>query len=44
MDACTVSKHARAPFVERVAGWSVRHRIVAMTGWLLLVAIAFALG
>jgi RND superfamily putative drug exporter len=44
MDTFTVSKHARAPIVERVAGWSVRHRIVAVTGWLLLVAIAFALG
>ncbi|HEY9240705.1 MAG TPA: MMPL family transporter [Streptosporangiaceae bacterium] len=27
-----------------MAGWSVRHRIIAVTGWLLLVAIAFALG
>src|SRR5579872_2560323 len=44
MDTFTVSKHARAPIVERVVGWSVRHRIVAVTGWLLLVAIAFALG
>ena len=44
MDTFTVSKHPRAPIVERVAGWSVRHRIVAVTGWLLLVAIAFALG
>ncbi len=44
MDTFTVSKHPRAPIVERVAGWSARHRIVAVTGWLLLVAIAFALG
>jgi hypothetical protein len=44
MDTLTVSKHPRAPIVERVAGWSVRHRIVAVTGWLLFVAIAFALG
>src|SRR5246500_1423573 len=44
MDTLTVSKPSRAPIVERVAGWSVRHRIVAVTGWLLLVAIAFALG
>src|SRR5438876_1130140 len=29
MDTFTVSKHARAPIVERVAGWSVRHRNVA---------------
>jgi RND superfamily putative drug exporter len=32
------------PFVERVAGWSARHRIVAVVGWLLLVAVAFAVG
>jgi len=44
MDTLTVSTHPRAPIVERVAGWSVRHRVVAVTGWLLLVAIAFALG
>jgi len=35
---------AGAPIVERVAGWSARHRIVAVTGWLLLVAVAFTLG
>ncbi|HEY6792830.1 MAG TPA: MMPL family transporter [Trebonia sp.] len=29
---------------ERVAGWSVRHRIVAVVGWLLLVAAALTLG
>ena len=44
MDTFTVSKYARAPIVERVAGWSVRHRIVAVTGWLLLVIVAFAVG
>jgi RND superfamily putative drug exporter len=47
-------KHARAksddtgraskPFVERVAGWSARHRIIAVAGWLLLVALAFTVG
>ena len=28
-----------APIVERVAGWSVRHRKTAVIGWLLLVAV-----
>ena len=32
------------PIVERVAGWSVRHRKIAVFGWLLLVAAAFAAG
>jgi RND superfamily putative drug exporter len=36
--------HARAPVVERVAGWSARHRIVVVVGWLLLVAAAFTVG
>ena len=31
----------RAPVVERVAGWSARHRIVVVVGWLLLVVAAF---
>jgi putative drug exporter of the RND superfamily len=34
----------RAPVVERVAGWSARHRIVVVVGWLLLVAAAFTVG
>jgi RND superfamily putative drug exporter len=32
------------PVVERVAGWSARHRIVVVIGWLLLVAVAFTVG
>lgn len=32
------------PVVERVASWSARHRAVALTGWLLLVAAAVVLG
>ncbi len=35
---------AGAPIVERVAGWSARHRKTAVVGWLLLVAVTFALG
>jgi RND superfamily putative drug exporter len=35
---------ARPPVVERVAGWSARHRKTALLGWLLLVACAVALG
>ena len=34
----------RAPIVERVAGWSARHRKTAVFGWLLLVAAALAIG
>jgi RND superfamily putative drug exporter len=30
--------------VERVAGWSVRHRVIVVIGWLVLVAAAFAVG
>jgi len=29
---------ARSPIVERIAGWSARHRKTAVLGWLLLVA------
>jgi RND superfamily putative drug exporter len=32
---------ARAPAVERIAGWSARHRKTAVFGWLALVAVAF---
>ena len=32
------------PLTERVAGWSARHRIIAVVGWLLFVAAAFTLG
>jgi putative drug exporter of the RND superfamily len=35
---------ARAPIVERVAGWSARHRKTAVFGWLLLVIAAVVLG
>ncbi len=34
----------RAPFVERVAGWSARHRKTAVFGWLALVALVFVGG
>jgi len=33
--------NARAPVIERVAGWSARHRKTAVFGWLLLVAAVF---
>src|ERR1700760_1786134 len=36
-------RRARPPMVERVAGWSARHRKTAVFGWLALVAIIFAL-
>jgi putative drug exporter of the RND superfamily len=32
---------ARRPFIETVAGWSARHRKVAVFGWLALVAVLF---
>src|SRR3984893_13316165 len=35
---------AREPIVERVAGWSARHRKTAVFGWLLLVVVAVAVG
>ena len=35
---------ARAPIVERMAGWSVRHRKTAVFGWLLLVVAAVVIG
>ena len=31
-------KPTRGPVVERIAGWSARHRKTALFGWLLLVA------
>ncbi len=34
----------RAPLVERVAGWSARHRKTAVLGWLALVAAVFVAG
>jgi RND superfamily putative drug exporter len=33
-----------APIVERVAGWSARHRKTAVFGWLLLVVVAVVIG
>jgi putative drug exporter of the RND superfamily len=33
-----------APFVERMAGWSARHRKTAVFGWLALVALVFVGG
>ena len=34
----------RRPVVERIAGWSARHRAIAVTGWLVLVVGAVAVG
>jgi RND superfamily putative drug exporter len=34
----------RPPFVERIAGWSARHRKTAVFGWLALVAVVFVGG
>src|SRR5512133_3918421 len=32
------------PLVERIAGWSARHRAIALIGWLMLVAAAVVIG
>src|SRR6266566_8578415 len=40
----TKTHPARAPIVERVAGWSVRHRKTAVFGWLLLVIASVVVG
>jgi putative drug exporter of the RND superfamily len=38
-------KHRHSPpIVERVAGWSVRHRVIVVISWLLIVVAAFAVG
>jgi hypothetical protein len=37
-------RRSRAPVVERIAGWSARHRKTALIGWLLLVADAVMIG
>ena len=37
-------RRPHAPAVERIAGWSVRHRKTAVFGWLLLIAAVFAVG
>ncbi len=34
----------QAPVVERIAGWSVRHRKTAVLGWLAMVAVVFFAG
>jgi len=38
------TRPVRAPIVERVAGWSARHRKTAVFGWLLLVVAAVMIG
>jgi RND superfamily putative drug exporter len=38
------TRPARAPIVERVAGWSARHKKTAVFGWLLLVVAAVVIG
>ncbi|GIG70432.1 MMPL family transporter [Phytomonospora endophytica] len=35
---------AKEAFVDRIAGWSVRHRVVAVTGWFALVVVALLAG
>ena len=42
--AMETTQPARAPIVERVAGWSARHRKTAVFGWLLLVVAAVVIG
>jgi putative drug exporter of the RND superfamily len=37
-------RRARSPFVERIAGWSARHRKTAVFGWLAMVAIVIVVG
>jgi len=34
----------RPPVVERIAGWSARHRAIALIGWLVLVTGAVVIG
>jgi putative drug exporter of the RND superfamily len=34
----------RVPVVERIAGWSARHRKMAVLGWLVMVAAIFVVG
>ena len=38
------ARPVKRPLVERIAGWSVRHRKTAVFGWLALVAIIFVAG
>ena len=37
-------RRSHAPVVERIAGWSARHRKTAVFGWLALVAVVFLAG
>jgi RND superfamily putative drug exporter len=37
-------KSNKQPHVERIAGWSARHRKTAVFGWLAIVAIVFVVG
>ena len=37
-------RRARAPVIERIAGWSAQHRKTAVFGWLALVAVVFLAG
>src|SRR5215470_1887887 len=37
-------RRTRGPMVERIAGWSARHRKTALFGWLLLIAGAVLIG
>src|SRR5579859_4800109 len=39
-----MTRTSREPIVERVAGWSARHRKTAVFGWLLLVVAAVLIG
>jgi putative drug exporter of the RND superfamily len=39
-----MTRTSRGPIVERVAGWSARHRKTAVFGWLLLVVAAVLIG
>jgi putative drug exporter of the RND superfamily len=39
-----MSNKPSAPIVERMAGWSARHRLIAVFGWLLLVVAALLIG
>jgi RND superfamily putative drug exporter len=43
-DSHSQRRPVRAPLVERIAGWSARHRKTAVFGWLALVAVIFLAG
>jgi RND superfamily putative drug exporter len=43
-DVTPQRRRARPPTVEAIAGWSARHRKVAVFGWLALVAVAYLIG